>query len=341
MKTANGTTTYFLYDGGTPLLEETYSGSSATISALNVWAADGWRSRYYPALGDFSVFTFDPQGNVVNRQDGLNTSSAIVDTSVYEAYGKRTANIGPSGTSPSMQEPAGFGGQYGYYTDRETGLLCLTHRYYDPGTGRFVNRDPIGYQGGVNLYGFAGGNPVNESDPSGFDAGGAGANGGDGYPIHRTPRISSARMRRIWEKAYNQKVPIDPETGNHYDMAHKNALERGGDNSAENLEPKTHEEHVNEHKQAGDYKQWGAKGAAAAAAKREAAAEATRKLGAENVRKLSAEAAKELNEEVEKDAEAKALAMAKTLEEARDLKQLQETRRTFAIIGAMEDLSNE
>ena len=50
----------------------------------------------------------------------------------------------------------------------ETGLLCLTHRYYDPGTGKFLNRDPIGYQGGANLYGFCEGNPVNKSDPSGL-----------------------------------------------------------------------------------------------------------------------------------------------------------------------------
>ncbi len=35
--------------------------------------------------------------------------------------------------------------------------------------GRFVTRDPIGYKGGINLYGFAGNNPVNRSDPSGFD----------------------------------------------------------------------------------------------------------------------------------------------------------------------------
>ena len=48
--------------------------------------------------------------------------------------------------------------------------MCLTHRYYDPGTGKFINRDPIGYAGGANLYGFCDGNPVNESDPDGTDA---------------------------------------------------------------------------------------------------------------------------------------------------------------------------
>ena len=38
--------------------------------------------------------------------------------------------------------------------------------------GRFVTRDPIGYKGGLNLYGFTGNNPVNESDPSGFSEAG-------------------------------------------------------------------------------------------------------------------------------------------------------------------------
>jgi hypothetical protein len=40
-------------------------------------------------------------------------------------------------------------------------------RYYDPLTGRFLTRDPIGYAGGLNLYAFAGNNPVSYADPSG------------------------------------------------------------------------------------------------------------------------------------------------------------------------------
>ncbi len=50
----------------------------------------------------------------------------------------------------------------------------MGHRYYDPGTGRFLTRDPIGYGGGMNLYGFADDNPVNESDPNGTDVGSPG-----------------------------------------------------------------------------------------------------------------------------------------------------------------------
>ena len=87
---------------------------------------------------------------------------------VYDAFGiGRVRNA--DGPLAARFDPVGFGGQYGYYTDTETGLLCLTHRYYDPGTGKFINRDPIGYDGGMNLYGFCAGNPVNESDPSGYD----------------------------------------------------------------------------------------------------------------------------------------------------------------------------
>jgi hypothetical protein len=47
--------------------------------------------------------------------------------------------------------PFGYGGQHGYYTDSETGLLLLTNRYLDVGTGRSVTRDPIPYAGAKPL----------------------------------------------------------------------------------------------------------------------------------------------------------------------------------------------
>ena len=49
-----------------------------------------------------------------------------------------------------------------------SGLLYRRNRVYDPQTGRFTQEDPIGLAGGLNLYGFAGGDPVNFSDPFGL-----------------------------------------------------------------------------------------------------------------------------------------------------------------------------
>jgi RHS repeat-associated protein len=49
-----------------------------------------------------------------------------------------------------------------------SGMLFRRNRYYDPSTGRFIQEDPIGLAGGLNLYGFAGGDPVNFSDPFGL-----------------------------------------------------------------------------------------------------------------------------------------------------------------------------
>ncbi|HYU10706.1 MAG TPA: RHS repeat-associated core domain-containing protein [Gemmatimonadales bacterium] len=51
-----------------------------------------------------------------------------------------------------------------------SGLEYMRNREYDPLTGRFTQEDPIGLAGGLNLYGFANGDPVNFSDPFGLRA---------------------------------------------------------------------------------------------------------------------------------------------------------------------------
>jgi len=53
--------------------------------------------------------------------------------------------------------------------DKETGLYNYRARYYDPGQGRFIGKDPIGFEGGINLYTYVHNNPINRKDPSGLD----------------------------------------------------------------------------------------------------------------------------------------------------------------------------
>jgi RHS repeat-associated protein len=165
-----------VYDGDTPVLEE---GSSGQVVAANGMAADGWRARYYPGSvpggavapswgSQYYTYTYDPQGSLVQRQRQGNGFAGALDTASYDAYGKALGDTdSTSGTAEGYSDPVGFGGQYGYREDSESGLSLLGHRYYDPKAGRFLSRDPMGYGGGLNLYGYVGGNPVNYADPSG------------------------------------------------------------------------------------------------------------------------------------------------------------------------------
>ena len=66
----------------------------------------------------------------------------------------------------------------GQYFDAETGYHYNGFRDYSPELGRYLQADPIGLNGGMNLYAYCGGDPVNKADPMGLAD--PGADIGDG-----------------------------------------------------------------------------------------------------------------------------------------------------------------
>jgi RHS repeat-associated protein len=100
----------------------------------------------------------DGNGNVmalVNAADG--SLSAQYE---YGPFGELISATGPMATA----NPLRFSTKY---QDNDTGLIYYGRRYYSPSQGRFLNRDPIGEKGGLNIYANVGNNEINLIDPDG------------------------------------------------------------------------------------------------------------------------------------------------------------------------------
>ena len=108
--------------------------------------------------GNTYYYIMDRLGNV---RYVVNSSGAIVQSYLYTPFGQVHSSSG------SLSQPYQYVGGEGYYTEETMGLQLLGQRWYDEEVGRFISRDPIGEEGGLNLYVYVGNNPVNEIDPNG------------------------------------------------------------------------------------------------------------------------------------------------------------------------------
>ena len=158
---ASGNILYW-YDEAGHLLGE-YDGSGNLIEET-VW------------LRDTPVATLRPSGTGVAiyyvHTDQLNTPRQV--TRPADNAQMWTWFSDPFGTDAANPNPAG-GGAFAYYLrfpgqvfDGQVGLHYNYFRDFDPGTGRYVESDLIGLNGGINTYAYVGGNPIGRRDPYGL-----------------------------------------------------------------------------------------------------------------------------------------------------------------------------
>jgi RHS repeat-associated protein len=148
----SGTLNY-IYDGANILEEVDAAGTLVT--------------RYTQGLGMDEPLAILKSGVTSYYQaDGLgsitslsNSSGALVSTNNYDSFGKL---VGSSGT---ITNPYRFTGRE---LDSETGLYYYRARYYDPSVGRFINEDPIRFEGGVDFFAYTFNHPVGMVDPTGL-----------------------------------------------------------------------------------------------------------------------------------------------------------------------------
>ncbi|MFI5166786.1 MAG: RHS repeat-associated core domain-containing protein [Thermoanaerobaculales bacterium] len=151
-KTFNGATTKYVREGGTVYCTLDGSGN---VQSYNVYAGSLLYSL--DAAGAIKVYHGDERGSVVAITDA---SQNVVQSYSYDPYGKVLGATG--GLANAFQ----YVGANGVLTD-EDGLYHMQARYYDPDARRFITEDPLGLTAGLNLYGYADGDPINAIDPAG------------------------------------------------------------------------------------------------------------------------------------------------------------------------------
>jgi RHS repeat-associated protein len=133
------------------------SNGLGQITAYYIYAGKRLVAMGTPA-GGYSFFLYDKTGNTIALTD---SSGTVVAAYAYSPFGEILNKTG------SIANPFTFVGAYGVM-DEGNGVYFMKNRYYDSVTGRFIQKDPIGFKGGQsNLYAYVNNNPVERIDPEG------------------------------------------------------------------------------------------------------------------------------------------------------------------------------
>ncbi|HWS22203.1 MAG TPA: RHS repeat-associated core domain-containing protein, partial [Methanoregula sp.] len=157
-RTVNGSSRCYLYGPTGDLLAET--DETGKVIACYVYCQgrllamiSGGKTYFYHA---------DTCGHIHSLTDEHGDVSASY---IYDPFGNLIGQSEPR----AHNQPFTYCGLYGVMREGG-GLYFMKRRYYDAVTGRFIQKDPIGIIGGLNVYTYAGNNPVTYTDPEGLIA---------------------------------------------------------------------------------------------------------------------------------------------------------------------------
>ncbi|WP_150111759.1 RHS repeat-associated core domain-containing protein [Oscillatoria nigro-viridis] len=151
--------TRFVYDRDNVLFDFTASGTSQPVLDKRYFYGSGVDQLLAQenAQGTVLWALSDQLGTV---KDWVNNSGSVANHVVYDAFGGVVSQSNPA-----------FGSRYGFTGrefDAETGLYYYRSRYYNPGIGRFIGEDAVGFDGGdANLYRYVENSPIDRIDPLG------------------------------------------------------------------------------------------------------------------------------------------------------------------------------
>ena len=142
----------------------------------------------------------------------IDSSAAVQERYSYDAFG--TSNVMPPHSEPGEQL---FDWNFLFHAEfqDDSQLYNYGYRYYHTNLGRWISRDPIGEEGGLNLYVFAWNDPTLYRDIFGNDSFPAGQNEAGNRKDWASEHYYVFRIRKSWdidwEKIKKLKKQENPE----------------------------------------------------------------------------------------------------------------------------------
>ena len=215
-QTRDVSTTRYFYDGTKLVLEQIETADGHVYQTEYFWGkdlsgtldgADGVGGLLYVKVDGVP---YVPLYGISNIEAYCNTNGQIVAGLTYSPYGQMVSGHGP---------PALFRRLHIWfstkYLDHETSLYYFGKRFYSPFLCRWLNQDPRGESGGINLYAFCCNNPVNNFDP-------------DGCAYFAKRRIHGGKFQNLAAKVLQCPFVSDLADSGNFEIAHEQLFYEDG-----------------------------------------------------------------------------------------------------------------